>query len=48
MPIMRACVEVEVIKFTCHADRLKYPMKRVGKRGEAGKFERSLGMKQPL
>ncbi len=40
MPIMRACVRGRGYrKFTYHADRLKYPMKRVGKRGE-GKFER--------
>lgn len=40
MPIMRACVRGRGYrKFSYHADRLKYPMKRVGKRGE-GKFER--------
>jgi anaerobic dimethyl sulfoxide reductase subunit A len=40
MPIMRACVRGRSYrKFIYHPDRLKYPMKRVGKRGE-GKFER--------
>lgn len=40
MPIMRACVRGRGYrKFIYHPDRLKYPMKRVGKRGE-GKFER--------
>lgn len=40
MPIMRACVRGRAYrKFVYHPDRLKYPMKRVGKRGE-GKFER--------
>lgn len=40
MPIMRACVRGRGYrKFVYHPDRLKYPMKRVGKRGE-GKFER--------
>lgn len=40
MPIMRACVRGRSYrKFVYHPDRLKYPMKRVGKRGE-GKFER--------
>ncbi|NHW59855.1 molybdopterin-dependent oxidoreductase, partial [Escherichia coli] len=40
MPIMRACVRGRGYrKLSYHADRLKYPMKRVGKRGE-GKFER--------
>lgn len=40
MPVMRACVRGRGYrKFVYHADRLKYPMKRVGKRGE-GKFER--------
>lgn len=40
MPIMRACVRGRGYrKFVYDAERLKYPMKRVGKRGE-GKFER--------
>lgn len=40
MPVMRACVRGRGYrKFVYHPDRLKYPMKRVGKRGE-GKFER--------
>ena len=40
MPIMRACVRGRGYrKFVYHPDRLKYPMKRVGKRGE-GKFVR--------
>lgn len=40
MPIMRACVRGRSYrKFAYHPDRLKYPMKRVGKRGE-GKFVR--------
>jgi anaerobic dimethyl sulfoxide reductase subunit A len=40
MPIMRACVRGRGYRqFVYHPDRLKYPMKRVGKRGE-GKFER--------
>lgn len=40
MPIMRACVRGRGYrKFVYDANRLKYPMKRVGKRGE-GKFER--------
>lgn len=40
MPIMRACVRGRGYrKFVYHPDRLKYPMKRVGRRGE-GKFER--------
>lgn len=40
MPIMRACVRGRSYrKFVYHPDRLKYPMKRVGKRGE-GKFVR--------
>ncbi len=40
MPVMRACVRGRSYrKFIYHPDRLKYPMKRVGKRGE-GKFER--------
>lgn len=40
MPIMRACVRGRSYrKFVYHPERLKYPMKRVGKRGE-GKFER--------
>lgn len=40
MPIMRACVRGRGYRaFQNHVDRLKYPMKRVGKRGE-GKFER--------
>jgi len=40
MPVMRACVRGRSYrKFVYHPDRLKYPMKRTGKRGE-GKFER--------
>ena len=40
MPVMRACVRGRAYrKFVYHPDRLKYPMKRTGKRGE-GKFER--------
>ncbi|MCW2254723.1 anaerobic dimethyl sulfoxide reductase subunit A [Providencia alcalifaciens] len=40
MPIMRACVRGRGYrKFVYNSERLKYPMKRVGKRGE-GKFER--------
>lgn len=40
MPIMRACVRGRSYrKFVYHPNRLKYPMKRVGKRGE-GRFER--------
>ncbi|EGT4307697.1 dimethyl sulfoxide reductase subunit A, partial [Cronobacter sakazakii] len=40
MPLMRACVRGRGYRqFVYHPDRLKYPMKRVGKRGE-GKFER--------
>ena len=40
MPVMRACVRGRSYrKFVYHPDRLKYPMKRVGKRGE-GKFVR--------
>ncbi len=40
MPIMRACVRGRGYRrFINNPDRLKYPMKRVGKRGE-GKFER--------
>lgn len=40
MPIMRACVRGRGYrKFVYDAERLKYPMKRIGKRGE-GKFER--------
>ncbi|POT57135.1 dimethyl sulfoxide reductase subunit A [Citrobacter amalonaticus] len=40
MPVMRACIRGRGYrKFVYHPDRLKYPMKRVGKRGE-GKFER--------
>lgn len=40
MPIMRACVRGRGYrKFVYHPDRLKYPMKRVGARGE-GRFER--------
>lgn len=40
MPVMRACVRGRSYrKFVYHPDRLKYPMKRVGKRGN-GKFER--------
>ena len=43
MPVMRACVRGRAYrKFVYHPDRLKYPMKRVGKRGE-GKFERITG-----
>ncbi len=39
MPLMRACIRGRGYrKFVYHPDRLKYPMKRVGKRGE-GKFE---------
>lgn len=39
-PYMRACVRGRSYrKFLYHPDRLKYPMKRTGKRGE-GKFER--------
>lgn len=39
-PYMKACVRGRGYrKFQYHPDRLKYPMKRVGKRGE-GKFER--------
>lgn len=40
MPVMRACVRGRGYRqFVYHPDRLKYPMKRTGKRGE-GKFER--------
>ncbi|EOW6723529.1 DMSO/selenate family reductase complex A subunit, partial [Cronobacter dublinensis] len=40
MPLMRACVRGRGYRqFVYHPDRLKYPMKRVGKRGE-GKFAR--------
>ena len=40
MPIMKGCVRGRGYRrFIYHPDRLKYPMKRVGKRGE-GKFER--------
>ncbi len=40
MPIMRGCVRGRGYRrFVYNPDRLKYPMKRVGKRGE-GKFER--------
>lgn len=40
MPIMRPCVRGRNYRFYQESpDRLKYPMKRVGKRGE-GKFER--------
>ncbi|WP_369309277.1 DMSO/selenate family reductase complex A subunit [Providencia rettgeri] len=40
MPIMRACVRGRGYrKFIYDANRLKYPMKRIGQRGE-GKFER--------
>ncbi|CAH2605664.1 dimethyl sulfoxide reductase subunit A (plasmid) [Rhodovastum atsumiense] len=40
MPIMRACVRGRGYRrFVYNADRLKYPMKRVGRRGE-GRFER--------
>ncbi len=40
MPIMRACVRGRSYrKFVYHPNRLKYPMKRVGRRGE-GKFKR--------
>ncbi|WP_147535540.1 DMSO/selenate family reductase complex A subunit [Bacillus marasmi] len=39
-PYMKACVRGRGYrKYQYHPDRLKYPMKRVGKRGE-GKFER--------
>lgn len=39
-PIMKACVKGRGYRmYQYHPDRLKYPMKRVGKRGE-GKFER--------
>ena len=39
-PYMKACVRGRSYrKNQYHPDRLKYPMKRVGKRGE-GKFER--------
>lgn len=39
-PVMKACVRGRGYrKYQYHPDRLKYPMKRVGKRGE-GKFER--------
>ncbi|ALC90864.1 DMSO reductase [Bacillus sp. FJAT-18017] len=39
-PYMKACVRGRSYrKYQYHPDRLKYPMKRVGKRGE-GKFER--------
>lgn len=39
-PVMKACVRGRGYrKMLYHPDRLKYPMKRVGKRGE-GKFER--------
>lgn len=40
MPIMRGCLRGRSYRrFVYHPDRLKYPMKRIGKRGE-GKFER--------
>ncbi len=40
MPVMRGCVRGRGYRrFIYNPDRLKYPMKRVGKRGE-GKFER--------
>ncbi len=40
MPVMRACVRGRGYRrFLYNPDRLKYPMKRVGRRGE-GKFER--------
>lgn len=40
MPIMKACVRGRGYRqFVYHPDRLKYPMKRIGKRGE-GKFQR--------
>ena len=40
MPVMRACVRGRGYKaLQYHPDRLKYPMKRIGKRGE-GRFER--------
>ncbi len=40
MPVMKGCVRGRGYrKYLYHPDRLKYPMKRVGKRGE-GKFER--------
>lgn len=39
-PVMKACVRGRGYrKYQYHPDRLKYPLKRVGKRGE-GKFER--------
>jgi len=39
-PFMKACVRGRSYrKYQYHPDRLKYPMKRIGKRGE-GKFER--------
>uniref|UniRef100_UPI003298B8B5 molybdopterin-dependent oxidoreductase n=1 Tax=Salmonella enterica TaxID=28901 RepID=UPI003298B8B5 len=39
VPVIRACVRGRAYrKFDYHPDRLKYPMKGVGKRGE-GKFE---------
>lgn len=42
---VRACLRGRSIRRRMnHPDRLKYPMKRVGKRGE-GKFERITGMK---
>ncbi len=40
---VRACLRGRSIRRRMnHPDRLKYPMKRAGKRGE-GKFERQLG-----
>ncbi|AWH88337.1 DMSO/selenate family reductase complex A subunit [Limnobaculum parvum] len=40
MPVMRACVRGRAYRqFVYHPNRLKYPMLRVGKRGE-GKFKR--------
>ncbi|MDR2820478.1 MAG: molybdopterin-dependent oxidoreductase [Desulfovibrio sp.] len=40
IPVMKGCVRGRAYrKYQYHPDRLKYPLKRVGKRGE-GKFER--------
>lgn len=45
---IRPCLRGRSARFrTYNPDRLKYPMKRVGKRGE-GKFKRISGMKLPL
>lgn len=47
MPVMRACVRGRSYrKFVYHPDRLKYPMKRVGKRGR-GSLNASPGKKPP-